>query len=90
MKAIYRVLGVAACSLAAWSASAQASWFEDEAPPANARPLSAIIKSVEDQGYKTITEVEFEDGKWEIEVHQANGKETEIHVDPVSGRIVPE
>jgi hypothetical protein len=43
---------------------------------------------VEDRGYKTITEVEFEDGKWEIEVHQAGGKEAEIHIDPFSAEIV--
>lgn len=68
--------------------SAHASWFSEELPPANAKPLSAIIKSMEDQGYKNIEEVEFDDGAWEIEVHQAGGKEIEIHVDPVAGKIL--
>lgn len=68
--------------------SAYAGWFSDELPPANAKPLSVIIKSVEDQGYKNISEVEFDDGVWEIEVHQAGGKEVEIHVDPVAGKIL--
>ena len=87
MRNIYSATAFAALMLGVTAVGARASWFSDETPPANARPLSAIIKAVEDKGYKTITEVEFEDGKWEIEVHQAGGKEVEIHVDPVSGQI---
>ena len=67
--------------------AAQAGWFSDESPPANAKPLSEIIKSVEDKGYKTITELEFDDGVWKVEVHQPDGKEVHIKVDPVSGAI---
>ena len=65
----------------------QAGWFSDESPPANAKPLSEIVKSIEDKGYKTITELEFDDGVWKIEVHQPGGKEVHIKVDPVSGAI---
>jgi hypothetical protein len=68
--------------------SAYAGWFSEEMPPANAKPLSEIIKTVEDRGYKNIEEVEFNDGAWDIEVHQASGREVEIHVDPVAGKIL--
>lgn len=78
---------IATCLVATSAIVARADWFRDETPPANAKPLSTIIKTVEDRGFGTITEVEFEDGKWEIEVHQAGGKEIEIHVDAVSGQI---
>lgn len=71
-----------AAAYAAWP-----GWFADEVPPANAKPLSEIIKALEDQGYKTITEVEFEDGVWEIEVHQPKDKEVKLKVDAVSGEI---
>lgn len=67
--------------------AAQAGWFFDELPPANAKPLSEIIKAVEDKGYKTITGVEFDDGVWKIEAQQAGGKEIHVKVDPVSGSI---
>lgn len=90
MNVKYWIPAIALCALAAFSISAQAGWFKDETPPANARPLSSIVKAAEDQGYKVITEVEFEDGKWEMEVHQAGGKEIEIHVDPISGKVTPE
>lgn len=80
-------LAIAACMVAASALVARADWFRDETPPPNAKPLSTIIKAVEDRGYGTITEVEFDDGKWEIEVHQAGGKEIEVHVDAISGQI---
>ncbi len=66
---------------------ARADWFSDELPPANAKPLSEIIKAVEAQGYKTITEVEFDDNVWKIEAHQPDGKEVHVQVDPLSGAI---
>ncbi len=78
---------IAICGLAASTLIARADWFHDKTPPANAKPLSALIKSVENRHYGTITEVEFDDGKWEIEIHQAGGKEKEVHVDAISGQI---
>jgi hypothetical protein len=87
MRISYSIAALATLALAATTLGARANWFGDETPPANAKPLSTIIKTVEDRGYKIITEVEFEDGKWEIEVHQAGGKEIELHVDPLSGQI---
>ena len=80
---------IAVCALAASTLIARADWFKDEAPPPNAKPLSSVIKSLEDQGMKTITEVSFDDGKWKIEVHQGGGKETTVRVDAMNGRIVP-
>jgi hypothetical protein len=64
MKSIYQDLAVTVCALVASTLGAQAGWFSDETPPANAKPLSSTIKAVEDRGLKTITEIEFEDGKW--------------------------
>lgn len=81
-------LTIAACALAASSLVARADWFKDEQPPPNAKPLSTVIKSLEDRGMKTITEVEFDDGKWKIEVHQGGGKETTVKVDAMTGQIV--
>lgn len=68
---------------------ASAAWhlFDEERPPANAQPLSALIKKVEDAGYKTIVEVEFDDGVYEVEALNATGKEVDLKVDPVSGAV---
>ncbi|HEX9464642.1 MAG TPA: PepSY domain-containing protein [Alphaproteobacteria bacterium] len=67
--------------------TARAGWFSDELPPATAKPLSEILKVVEDKGYRTITEVEFDDGAWKIKAHQPDGKEVHIKVDALSGAI---
>jgi hypothetical protein len=74
-------------SLIVWRA--HAGWFSDERPPANAKKLSEIVKTLEDQGLGGITEIEFEDGVWKIEVHNPDGSETDLRVDPVSGQILP-
>jgi hypothetical protein len=65
----------------------QAGWFSDEKPPAGAKPLSEIIKAVEDQALGVVTEVEFEDGLWKLEVHKPDGKEMDLRVNPISGQI---
>lgn len=78
---------IAIATLIALPTLAQASWFGDERPPADAKPLSELIRQVEAAGHKTIVEVEFEDGVYEIETIDANGKEKEIKVDPVSGKV---
>jgi Peptidase propeptide and YPEB domain len=84
-----RILGTALLIAALASATnmAHAGWFSDELPSASAKPLSEIIKAVEDKGYKTITDVEFDDGVWRIEVHQPDGNEVHINVDPANGTI---
>jgi hypothetical protein len=69
------------------AAPAGAGWFSDELPPAGAKPLSEIVKAVEAQGLGRITEVEFEDGVWQIEVHKQDGGELDVRVDPMSGEI---
>lgn len=57
MRSAHLRLTIAACALAASTLIARADWFKDEAPPPNAKPLSTVIKSLEDKGMKTITEV---------------------------------
>ena len=78
---------VSAATLVTLPLTAKADWFADETPPANAKPLSEVIKSLEDQGYKTIESVDFDDDEWEIEVHKADGSEVELHVNAISGQI---
>lgn len=58
----------------------EASWAEDN------KPLSEIVKTVEAQGYVP-TEVELEDGAWEIEASK-DGKTYELKLDPKSGAVL--
>jgi hypothetical protein len=84
-----RRIGIAVASVLVGLAMSQAraGWFSDEQPPAGAKPLSEVIKVVEDQRLGAITEVEFEDGVWKIEVHKPDGGEIDLRVDPISGQI---
>ncbi len=68
------------------SAAAWAGWFTDEAPPPNAKPLSEVVRSLEDQGVRTITEISFDDGKWSIEARNADGKKIDLKVDAMTGQ----
>jgi hypothetical protein len=70
------------------SLSACAGRFSEETPPADAKPLSEIVKSLEEHGYKDVERIRFDDNVWVIDAHQHNGKEIDLRVDPVSGKIV--
>lgn len=39
------------------------------------------------QGYTRIDDLDFEDGMWEADATSANGKRTEVRVDPASGQV---
>jgi hypothetical protein len=57
----------------------------DEAlPPAHARPLSAIIQALEERQLGVITEVEFDDGFWEVKLRQ-DGRKLKLDIDPRTG-----
>jgi hypothetical protein len=56
-------------------------------PPSNAKPLSEIIKALEDSGNVAyFDEIEWDDdGAWEIEYYRPDGSKVEVKIDPVSG-----
>lgn len=53
-------------------------------PPAGAMPLSTVVQSIEKQGLGEITEVEFEDGSWEVKLRK-DGHKAKLFVDPLTG-----
>jgi len=57
----------------------------DTPPPANAKPLSEIIRTIEaEPGFRFIDEIEWDDGVYEIEFYTRDG-ERKFRIDPVSG-----
>ena len=58
--------------------------YPDKMPPANAMPLSTIVQSVEARESGVITEVDFDDGFWEVELHK-DGRKSKLAIDPRSG-----
>ncbi len=69
---------------------AEAALFHDETPSVEAKPLSSIVKTIEDHGYRQIVEIEYDGGAWTVKAHQPDGKKVVIFVDPVSGDITRE
>ncbi|BAQ63634.1 hypothetical protein GM3709_399 [Geminocystis sp. NIES-3709] len=60
----------------------------DDKPPRNAKPLSEIIKNLENTGYSPIVDVDYDDNQgWEIKAYRNNQKR-ELKVNPVSGDIL--
>lgn len=55
-------------------------------PPKDGKPLSEIVKSVDDKKIGVMTEVEFDDGLWEVELHKGTA-ETKLYIDPKSGKV---
>lgn len=56
----------------------------EEAPPAGAKPLSAIIAALEAQKAGVITSVEFDDGYWEVKLRR-DGAKQKIDIVPQTG-----
>lgn len=56
----------------------------EEAPPAGAKPLSAIIAALEKQNAGVITSVEFDDGYWEVKLRR-DGAKHKIDIVPQTG-----
>lgn len=53
-------------------------------------PVSAeeAIRIARTAGLVRVTELECDDGKWEVEGRDAAGREIEVEVDPRTGRII--
>ena len=58
----------------------------DVRPPASGKTASQIAAAVEAHKLGTITELEFDDPVWEVELH-GSGVRAKLYVDPASGDI---
>lgn len=58
----------------------------DLRPPAGGKTASQIAAAVEALKLGTITELEFDDPVWEVEVH-GNGVRAKLYVDPASAEV---
>jgi uncharacterized membrane protein YkoI len=59
---------------------------DDALPPEGAKPLSEIVKIFEDHHYP-ITEIEFEDGVWEV-YWIKDGRKVKSYLDPMTAKNV--
>lgn len=66
-----------------------ATLLAGEFPPEAARPLSEVLTTLESLGLQDPTEVNFDDGRWEIEALR-KGVAVEVFVDPQAANVVHE
>lgn len=45
-------------------------------------------EAVEDAGYTRISGMEFDDGAWEVEAHDSEGRAVDVKVDATTGEII--
>ena len=58
----------------------------DEKPPANAKPLSELVRTIEQRAdFQAFESIELEGGVYEVEYYTKDDKEKKLHIDPVSG-----
>jgi hypothetical protein len=77
------MLAALAASAATWSAP-QACTKE---PRSKWLAREAVRAKVEAEGYKVV-DIDVENACYVIEVRDKNGKEVDLHLDPVTGKIV--
>jgi hypothetical protein len=69
---------------------AQALLAQAQPQPSQQLTASQIISLLENAGYTQITDVEKDDGVWEVDAVSPKGERVEIDLDPVSGKIIRE
>ena len=60
-----------------------------DVPPTTAKRLSEVLIALDAGGLKSVTEVSFDDGDWEVE-GMREGKSVELHVDPLTSKVLSE
>lgn len=67
-------------------ASTSCAALAGDKPPSDSKKLSEIVLILEKAGYEPISEIEFDDGHWEVDAYQ-HGEKREVNVDPKTGEI---
>jgi hypothetical protein len=58
----------------------------DTLPPSNGKTASQIARSVEERKLGVITELEYDDPQWEVQVRPDRGR-AKLYVDPISADV---
>lgn len=56
-------------------------------PAADDKPIVEVVEQLEQQGYGPFSELEFDNGNWEVEAFR-QGSKRELHVHPETGEII--
>ena len=79
---------IAAAALVIMLAVSPASASNHDRPGPNDISMDQAREIATKEGYSKIRAVEFDDGQWEVDAVDANGREVEIEIDAASGKVV--
>ncbi len=74
---------IGALALAAQGAFAQAAADK----PAKALTAREVTSMLTDKGYTKVHDVKFEHGVWTADARSGDGKDVDVRIDPVTGRV---
>jgi len=80
-------LAIAICTLTLAGAPALANDRNDY-PTDNDISMDEARDAVEDAGYTSVRAVEFDDGQWQVDAKDKDGREVDVTVDASTGKII--
>ncbi|MCC4619673.1 PepSY domain-containing protein [Xanthomonas cassavae CFBP 4642] len=63
------------------------AFAQDAAKPAKALTSTDVTSMLTAKGYTKVHDVAFEHGVWTADARSGDGKDVDVHIDPVTGRV---
>ncbi|MFC0153605.1 PepSY domain-containing protein [Xanthomonas dyei] len=63
------------------------AFAQDAAKPAKALTSNEVTSMLTAKGYTKVHDVKFEHGVWTADARSGDGKDVDVHIDPVTGRV---
>jgi len=82
-----KLLSAAICAVFLAYTPVMADTDRDQPAP-NDLTLDQAKDVVEDAGYTNVTSAEFDDGKWEVEARDTEGRKVDVTVDASTGKVI--
>ncbi|MCC8536110.1 PepSY domain-containing protein [Xanthomonas axonopodis pv. poinsettiicola] len=73
--------------IGALTLASQVAFAQDAAKPANALTSTEVTSMLTAKGYTKVHDVKFEHGVWTADARSGDGKDVDVHIDPVTGRV---
>ncbi|MEQ8036213.1 PepSY domain-containing protein [Xanthomonas sp. WHRI 6106] len=65
----------------------QSAVAQEAAKPAKALTSNEVTSMLTAKGYTKVHDVKFEHGVWTADARSGDGKDVDVHIDPVTGRV---
>ncbi|MCC4604770.1 PepSY domain-containing protein [Xanthomonas campestris] len=73
--------------IGALTLASHGAFAQDAAKPAKALTSTEVTSMLTAKGYTKVHDVKFEHGVWTADARSGDGKDVDVHIDPVTGRV---